>query len=139
MTPRAGSRRERCGRAEALNRLVQADAFLTAATLIVEDDTDSANPGVAAALAVLAGIAASDAACCARLRQRARGPSHLEAVALVATVLPHGQAMAKDLERLVARKDSVHYGAAFVTAADATKMLAWATRLVNRARSAVEA
>lgn len=139
MTPRARTGRERCGRAEALNRLAQADAFLTAAALVVDDDTDTANPGIAAALAFLAGIAASDAACCARLGQRARGQSHLEAVALIAAVAPHGEAMGKDLERLVARKDAVHYGAALVTAAEAARMVSWARRLVNRARTAVEA
>jgi hypothetical protein len=44
-----------------------------AGDLALLDDTDSATPGVAAALAVLAGVAASDAACCAKLRKRARG------------------------------------------------------------------
>ena len=47
--------------------------------------------------------------------------------------------MAKDLERLVARKDSVHYGAALVTGTEAARMVNWAGRLVNRARIAVEA
>jgi hypothetical protein len=139
MTPRRQSREEGCGRPDALNRLAQADAFLVAASLVVDDDTDSANPGVAASLAVLAGIAASDAACCARLGKRARGRSHTEAVALLRTVSPHGAAMGRDLERLVARKDAAHYGAALVSPAEATRMVTWATRLVQRARTAVEA
>jgi hypothetical protein len=139
MTPRTPERQERCGRAVALNRLAQADAFLLAAELVLDDDTDTANPGVAASLAVLAGIAASDAACCTRLGKRARGQSHLEAVALVRTIAPHGEHMAKDLERLVARKDSAHYGAALIAAAEATRMVNWARRLIQRARTAVEA
>jgi hypothetical protein len=139
MTPRQKAREEHCGRPEALNRLAQADAFLVAATLVLDDDTDTANPGVAASLTVLAGIAASDAACCARLGTRARGQSHLDAVALVRTVAPHGAAMAKDLERLVARKDAAHYGATLISSGEATRMVTWATRLLQRARTAVEA
>jgi hypothetical protein len=44
---------------------------------------------------VLAGIAASDAACCARLGVRARGQAHAEAVELLGTVEPGGTDMAK--------------------------------------------
>ena len=47
--------------------------------------------------------------------------------------------MAKDLDRLVSRKDSVHYGAAVVSAAEAARMVTWAARLVERARAAVAA
>ena len=139
MNPRPKTREERCGRGDALNRLAQADAFLAAATLVIDDDSDTAKPTVAASLAVLAAIAASDAACCARLGKRARGQAHPEAVALLATVAPHGAAMAKDLERLVARKDAVQYGVTFISAAEAARMVSWATRLVQRAGAAVEA
>lgn len=138
MTPRP-SRQEPCGRAEAAVRLAQADAYLVAARLVVEDATDVANPGVAGALAVLAGVAAADAACCARLSARSRGQSHREAAALLATVHPHGPAMAKDLERLLDRKDTVHYGAAMVSTTEGTRMVTWAGRLVGHARAAVEA
>lgn len=139
MTPRARPRTDPCGRPEALNRLAQADAFLAAAELVVADPSDLAFPGVAAALAVLAGVAAADAACCARLGRRARGQAHAEALTLIATVAPGGAAMAKDLDRLLARKDSSHYGVAFVSAAEAARMVGWAKRLVTTAGAAVEA
>jgi hypothetical protein len=139
MTPRRETRREPCGRAEAAGRLAQADAYLAAARLVIDDPTDVANPGVAGALAVLAGIAAADAACCARLSTRARGQDHREATALVATVAPHGPAMAKDLSRLLDRKDSVHYGAAMISVAEGERMVTWAARLVGHAQAAVEA
>ena len=139
MTPRSGARQSPCGRAEAAARLAQADAYLAAAKLVVDDPTDVANPGVAGALAVLAGIAAADAACCARLAARARGQDHREATALVATVAPHGPAMAKDLGRLLDRKDSVHYGAAMISVTEGARMVSWAARLVGHARTAVEA
>jgi hypothetical protein len=127
-----------CNRVDALNRLAQAESFLLAAELIVDDDSDAATPSVAASLAVLAGIAASDAASCARLGLRARGQSHVEAVEILATVEPRGPDMAKDLQRLLNRKDDSQYGLAFVSAGDAGRMVTWAKRLVAHARRAVE-
>jgi hypothetical protein len=59
--------------------------------------------------------------------------------ALVSTVAPHGPAMAKDLGRLLDRKDSVHYGAAMISAAEGVRMVGWAARLVGHAHAAVEA
>ena len=107
--------------------------------MILANDTGTINSGVAAALAVLSGIAASDAACCAKLGLRARGESHDEAITVLATVAPHGPEMAKDLDRLLSRKNDSHYGVAFVAAGDAIRMVGWANRLLTRARVAVEA
>lgn len=136
---RQKGRTQACDRSDALNRLAQAEAFLLAAELVVDDDTDDATPSVAASLAVLAGIAASDAACCARLGVRARGQAHAEAVDLVGGVEPHGADMAKDLQRLLNRKDDSQYGVAFVSASDAARMVGWAKRLLGQARKVVEA
>jgi hypothetical protein len=133
------SRTQTCGRAEARTRLEQAEAFVLAAELVLEDTTALANSGVAAALAILAGIAASDAACCARLRRRARGQAHEEAVALLGTVEPGGTEMAKDLKRLLQKKDSASYGVAFFALGEARDLVGWAKRLIGRARTAVEA
>lgn len=135
----AKSRTQPCDRRDALNRLAQADSFLVAAELVTSDESDVANPGVAAALAVLAGIAAADAACCAKLGARSRGQSRDDAIAVLATVAPHGEVMAKDLSRLLSRKDDSHDGVAFVSHGDADRMIGWATRLVVGARAAVEA
>ncbi|HLG00173.1 MAG TPA: hypothetical protein VI916_06865 [Acidimicrobiia bacterium] len=139
MIARPRTRTQSCDRNDALNRLAQAESFLLAANLIIDDDSDDATPSVAASLAVLAGIAASDAACCARLGVRARGQSHPEAVELLGTVEPRGGDMAKDLRRLLNRKDDSQYGVAFVSAGEASRMVGWAERLVGRARRAVEA
>ncbi len=49
-------------------RLAQAKKFAEVAALCVGDPSDDTLPQVAAALAVLAGIAASDAACCIALK-----------------------------------------------------------------------
>ncbi len=136
---RPKGRTQACDRSDALNRLAQAEAFLLAAELVVDDDTDDATPSVAASLAVLAGIAASDAACCARLGVRARGQAHVEAVDVLSGVEPHGAGMAKDLQRLLNRKDDSQYGVAFVSASEASRMVGWAKRLLGQARKAVEA
>jgi hypothetical protein len=135
VTPRT----QTCGRTEARTRLEQADAFVVAAELVLEDTTADANSGVAAALAILAGIAASDAACCARLRRRARGQAHEEAIALLETVEPGGQEMAKDLKRLLQKKDSASYGLSFFALGEARDLVGWAKRLTGRARTALEA
>lgn len=123
-----------CTPAQGRARLQQAEAFVMAADLVLSDDTDTATPSVAAALAVLAGIAASDAACCALLRKRPRGQDHSEAVKLLATVDPHGKEMAKDLSRLLASKDESHYGVTLVDRTKARRLVGYARRLVERAR-----
>lgn len=138
MSPRPASRTQPCTRENALARLAQAETFIRAAELVLEDATDVASPGVAAALCVLSGIAASDAACCSRLKKRPRGPDHREAMRLLATIVPNGVEMAKDLRRLLDRKDDAHYGFAFVGQDDAARMLRWAERLTLNARRAVE-
>ena len=126
-----------CTQAQGRSRLQQAEAFLMAADLVLSDDTNTASPGVAAALAVLAGIAASDAACCVNLRKRPRGQDHAEAVKLLRTVVPHGEEMAKDLGRLVAAKDESHYGVTLVDRTKARRLVGYAKRLTERARSVV--
>jgi hypothetical protein len=119
-------------------RLHQAEAALEVAELIL-DEEDLAMPGMAASLAVISGIAASDAACCARLGKRARGEAHIQAADVLETVSPGGREMAKDLRRLVNRKDDSHYGLSFVTRTDAQSMVRWARRLIGLATKAVEA
>lgn len=100
-----GPRTADCTPAQGRSRVQQAGAFVMAAELVLSDDTDTATPGVAAALAVLAGIAAADGVCCAKLRKRPRGQDHTEAINLLRTVVPYGEDMAKDLGRLLAAKD----------------------------------
>ncbi|MGH3951280.1 MAG: hypothetical protein ACRDSE_19545 [Pseudonocardiaceae bacterium] len=104
-----------------------------AAELVLSDDADAASPGVAAALAVLAGIAASDAACCAGLKKRPRGQDHVEAVKVLRTVDPHGAAMANDLRRLLASKDEAHYGIALVDRGKAQRLVGYAKRMTDLA------
>lgn len=61
---------------------------------------------VAASLAVLAGIAASDAACCRSLGERSRSENHRDAEALMAEIIPNGKRAAKQLRALLNLKDA---------------------------------
>lgn len=103
--------------------------------LVVTDDTI---PAVAGALAVLAGIAASDAACCAVLGRRHRGQNHRDAAKLLEGVEPNGSAMAKDLRRLLGRKDDAHDGLGTLAAGEERKMVEWAHRLLDNAAATLE-
>lgn len=92
-------------------RLDQARKFYEVAELVdAEADTVPSSSSVATALAVLAGIAASDAVCCAALGRRSRAPDHKAAVELLRQVQPGGAEAARNLDRLLDLKDSAHYG-----------------------------
>lgn len=109
MTPRQPSRTQRCGPEEARSRLRDARAHLQIAELA---SRTSAPEEIKAAIssAVLAGIAAADAACCQALGERSRGQDHLEAVRFVKQVAPEGLTAANALERLLSLKDEAQYG-----------------------------
>lgn len=79
---------------------------------------------------MLAGIAAADAACCARLGFVSRGQDHSQAVALVATVRPDGDKLAKDLERLLVIKDKVQYQAIMVSLPEAKAAVNQSKRMI---------
>lgn len=106
-------RTQACSAAEARRRLEHARKFLDVARLVA-DETDDAGDlefaSASAALAVLAGIAASDAACCKALGRRARGQDHREAGILVAQIEPAGREAAQTLQRILELKDEAHYG-----------------------------
>ena len=103
-------RTQRCDRGDAVTRLAQARKFFDVAELVATEEAVPESASVSASLAVLAGIAASDAACCTALGQRARGQDHHEAEVLVAQIEPGGKAAATALRRLLDLKDTAHYG-----------------------------
>jgi hypothetical protein len=47
--------------------------------------------------------------------------------------------MAKDLKRLLQKKDSASYGVSFFSLGEGSDLVGWAKRLIGRARTAVEA
>lgn len=129
-------RTQACGKSEARTRLEHARAFAETAELVLDID-DDAGLNVSASLAVLAGIAASDAACCAVLGQRARGLDHREAVTLLSGVASVGTEMGKDLVRLLDIKDNARYGVLYVSETKARQAVKWAMRMAAAADKVV--
>lgn len=109
MSPRAARRTQPCDRQAARTRLRDAHAQLELAALATAGSSAEERKA-AASCAVLAGIAASDAACCSALGQRSRSQDHRDAVVLLGQVSPGGTAAARHLERLLGLKDQVQYG-----------------------------
>jgi hypothetical protein len=86
-----------------------ARAYLETAELVANERRQGFS-NVTAGLAVLAGIAASDAICCVRLGRYHRGDDHRRATELLETATPDGRDLAVRLERLLGLKDTAHYG-----------------------------
>jgi hypothetical protein len=84
------------------------------AELVATDLDTEGNANVAASLAVLAGVAAADAASCARIGRRSRSQHHHDAEELVATIEPGGPDAANKLRRLLGLKDDAQYGIIYV-------------------------
>ena len=132
------SRTAPCGIAEARSRLRTAAAYLEAAEMVLGEQAREEFLSVAAGLAVLAGIAASDAICCARLKMRHRGDDHRGAAELLKGSTPDGARLASTLLRLLDVKDEAHYGVVIVAPSKARDAIRRAGRLVERAREEVE-
>jgi len=107
--PRERFRTQTCDRREALTRLAHAEKFMEVADLVATEREIDESASVAAALAVLAGIAASDAACCSALGRRSRSPDHRDAMELLEQIAG-GHEMATALGRLLDVKDTAQYG-----------------------------
>ncbi|MDQ6839076.1 MAG: hypothetical protein M3137_12290 [Actinomycetota bacterium] len=127
-----------CGATEARARLRTAEAYLETAELVIDEATKKEFSNVAAGLAVLAGVAASDAVCCVRLGRHHRGEDHRGAGALLDQATPDGRKLATTLARLLDIKDTAHYGTSLVDTRTARNAIRWATLLVERARQEVE-
>lgn len=115
-----------------------AAAYLEVAELVLVESDKEEFSSVAAGLAVLAGIAASDAICCVRLKQRHRGDNRREAADLLAGATPDGKNLAATLLRLLDIKDAAHYGVVTVVPSKAADAIRWAARLIGTARTEVE-
>jgi hypothetical protein len=125
-----------CGLREARVRREQARKFLEVAELVAGEVEIPASHSVSAALAVLAGIAASDAACCAALGRRPRGQDHRQAIPVLEQV-EGGRKPAADLRRLLDLKDTAHYGLIYVSRQRLKSALDQASRLVKFASDVV--
>lgn len=135
MTPRASGRTAACGRAQAIVRLEHAEKFHEVAELVAhESETIPASASVSASLAILAGIAAADAACCTALGRRSRSQDHKHAVDLLRQVVPGGPGTAASLDRLLDLKDAAQYGVINVSGQNLRAALRQATIVVEFAK-----
>lgn len=117
-------RTQACGRPQAQQRLAHARSFLEVAELTADVNDPSLEHGsVAASVAILAGIAAADAACCQELGRRSRSDDHHDAEALLEEITPGGKRAASQLRQLVNIKDAAHYGFIGVTASQLKRAL----------------
>ena len=130
---RAPSNRE-----EARKRARVAAAYAEVAGLVLEEGEREEFLSVSAGLSVLAGIAASDAICAARLRQIHRGDDHRGATGLLESATPDGKKLSTTLAHLLDVKNAAHYGVVFVSRSKAREALTWARLLAERAREEVE-
>lgn len=111
MSPTVKTKTQGCDTEKARKRLADARAYYDTADLVGDDDIDHALLGVAVGLAVLAGIAAADAACCERLKYRSRSQNHRDAVGVLKQIAhPDAVKAATALGRLIDLKDASHYG-----------------------------
>lgn len=137
MTRGRAARTSACDQHDAQIRLLHAQRFIDVADLVAEGNDLEEYGNVAASLAVLAGIAASDAACCAALGHRTRSQDHHDAVDLLAEVRPGGAGASLDLRRLLGLKDDAEYGVIHVGAGDLKAALRRARSLVGFAEKIV--
>jgi hypothetical protein len=138
MSPRGSARTQPCSASDAASRLRNARKFVEVAELVAGEGNDIEYSSQATALAVLAGIAASDAACCKALGRRSRGQDHRAAVDLVETIKPKGKQAAKSLGRLLNLKDQAHYGLFDVGGRDLKTALRQANDLVAFAKAILQ-
>jgi hypothetical protein len=131
------ARTQICGKPEARTRLAHARKFLEVAELVASEKEIEESASCAAALAVLAGIAAADAACCAGLGRRSRGQDHNQAADLVEQIEPGGKAAAKALRELLVLKDTAHYGLVHVSKPKLAAAIRRAHQLVEFATAAL--
>lgn len=131
-------RTQDCSAQQARQRLARAKAFLEVAKMTAEESDPDLEYGTAAAsIAVLAGIAAADAACCQALGRRSRSDSHHDAERLLAEIVPGGGKAASELRKLISLKDTAHYGFISMSAAELKRSLRQADRLVLFAEKVV--
>jgi hypothetical protein len=134
----AKGRTRPCSAADARKRVADAEKYYEVAQLVASEAAFVPSVTVAAGLAVLAGIAAADAACCAALGRSSRSYDHADAGKLLATVSPGGAQAARDFTRVIGVKDTAHYGFLHIAGADLKALLRRTSALVSFAEQTVE-
>lgn len=128
------ARTRTCDATQAKQRLQRAVEFLEVAELVVDEKDEDASPvyaSAAASLAVLAGVAAADAACCKVLGERSRSENHRDAERLLGQIAAEGEKGAADLRELLNLKDKAQYGFLKLNATELKKVMRRAESLVG--------
>lgn len=134
----ARDRSQDCSVRDARIRRSHARKFLEVAELAADEtDQDVEYASVAASLAVLAGIAAADAACCKALGERSRSQDHHEAEKFLRRIAG-GNTAARQLRDLINVKDAAHYGFLDVSRPELRKALRRARALLEFADGVLE-
>jgi hypothetical protein len=133
VSPRPKGRVTDCTPEQARARRAQARAFLDVAEMVLEEPAAQAETHVAAALAVLAAIAATDGICGLRLGRYSRGQDHDQAVELLESVDVGDRSLPVKLRRVLAAKDAVHYSPRLIAKGDAQSLVRNAAALVEAA------
>ena len=135
----ARNRTQACGAPQARQRLRQAQSFLEVAELTADvNDLSLEYASVAASVAILAGIAAVDAACCQELGKRSRSDDHHHAETLIQQITPGGKQAASQLRLLLNLKDTAHYGFISITAPELKRSLRQARHLAEFAETILQ-
>ena len=125
------SRAQQCSAQDARSRRDHARKFLEVAEIAADEhEQDPEYASVAVSLAVLAGIAAADAACCKALGERSRGQDHHD-VEVFLQRIAGGEEACRELRALLDLKDEANYGFFNVSAAELRRALRRARALLE--------
>jgi hypothetical protein len=124
-----------CSTGDARGHLARAKGYLDLAEVAQADRTGE-QARVSVGNAVLAGIAASDAICCARSGERSSPPNHQDAVRLLQQVTGDRQ-LGAALRELIELKGKAHYGLGRVSHGMNVAAVRRARELVAAAQDAV--
>jgi hypothetical protein len=131
MMARRVGRGQECSAQDARRRRDHARRFLDVAEIAADEhEEDPEYASVAVSLAVLAGIAAADAACCRALGERSRGQDHHEAERFLERIAD-GKEPARELRALLNLKDEANYGFFDLSAAELRRALRRARALLD--------
>ncbi|MBU1494639.1 MAG: DNA-binding protein [Actinobacteria bacterium] len=125
-----------CASGDARKRITAARKFLEVAELYL-NDSDLEGRRVAVSNAVHAGIAASDAICCAVLGEHAVGDDHQAAAKLLASVGRQATEPARALGALLRVKSKAQYQTSTIGKPDAAAAVRRAAALVEAAETIV--
>lgn len=134
----AKGRTRQCGPTEAKKRLADAEKYLEMAQLVESEADYPPSATVAAGLAVLAAIAASDAASCAALGVSSRSQDHGDAGALLERISPGGEGASKEFGRVIGKKDLAHYSFLPLARGELKTVMRATQKLVAFARQTVQ-